>query len=103
MSGNKILTITKGYNCTVYLQKLMCNNPNLDLVNNNDSAKFGLILSICSKNIEQKRRRYDRMMDKVKTVYSTPTANTLYADRGALEGGGCIIKINCQYNNVLKF
>ena len=32
---NRNLTITKGHNCFVYLRKLMCSNPNLDLVNIN--------------------------------------------------------------------
>ena len=34
---------------------MMCNNPNLDLVNINAYTKFGKILSICSQDIELKR------------------------------------------------
>ena len=54
LSGNEISTITKGHNCVVYLQKLTRNNPNLDLVDVNAHAKFGLIPSIRSKDIERK-------------------------------------------------
>ena len=53
-SGNKVLTITKGHNCVVYLQKLMPNNPNQDLVNNNAYAILGyfylFIHKILSRN-----------------------------------------------------
>ena len=35
--------------------KMMCNNPNVDLVNMNAYTKFGEILSICSQDIERKR------------------------------------------------
>ena len=34
---------------------MMCNNPNVDLVNMNAYIKFGEILSICSQYIEEKR------------------------------------------------
>ena len=34
---------------------MMCNNPNLDLVNINVYTKFGEILSISSQDIERKR------------------------------------------------
>ena len=34
---------------------MMCNNPNVDLVNMNAYIKFGEILSICSQDIELKR------------------------------------------------
>ena len=34
---------------------MMCNNPNLDLVNMNAYFKFGEILSICSQDIERKQ------------------------------------------------
>ena len=53
LSGNEILIIIKGHNCVVYLQKLMCNKPNLDLVNVNVYAKFGLIASISSYDTER--------------------------------------------------
>ena len=32
-----------------------CNNPKLDLVNDDVHTKFGQILSICSQDIERKR------------------------------------------------
>ena len=35
--------------------KVICNNPNIDLVNINAYIKFGKILSICSQDIAQKR------------------------------------------------
>ena len=56
---NKIVTITKSHNCVVYLRKLTCHNPNLDLVNGNAYAKFGLIPSIRSQDIEQKQNSDD--------------------------------------------
>ena len=34
---------------------MMCNNPNVDVVNMNAYIKFGEILSICSQDIEWKR------------------------------------------------
>ena len=54
LSGNEILTSIKGHNSVKNLRKLMCNNPNLDIVNINASAKFGQIRSICSQDIERK-------------------------------------------------
>ena len=47
--------ITKGHNCVVNLQKWTPNNLNLDPVNITEYAKFGLILSIGSQDIEQKQ------------------------------------------------
>ena len=38
---------------------MMCNNPNLNLVNMNAYMKFGEILSICSQDIEQKPNKND--------------------------------------------
>ena len=35
--------------------KMMCNNPNIDLVNMNAYIKFGEILSTCSQDIERKQ------------------------------------------------
>ena len=55
LSGNKILTLIKGHNSIIHLRKLLCNNPNLDLVNINVYPKFGQIPSICSKAIQQKQ------------------------------------------------
>ena len=55
LSGNEILTPIKGHNSVKNLRKLMCNDPNLDLVNINAYAKFGQILSICSRDIERKQ------------------------------------------------
>ena len=46
---------------------MMCNNPNLDLVNIDVYTKFGEILQISSQDIERKRnfdRQTDGMTDK---------------------------------------
>ena len=55
LSGNEILTITKGRNYVIYLWKLTLNNPYLDLVNANAYTKSGLIPSIPSEEIDRKR------------------------------------------------
>ena len=44
------------------MQKMMCNNPNVDLVNMKAYIKLGEILSICSQDIELKQN-YDGMME----------------------------------------
>ena len=54
LSKNRILTSIKGSNSVVNLQKTKIYNTNIDLVNDNVFTKFGLILSIRSKDIEQK-------------------------------------------------
>ena len=54
LSGIQILTIARGHNCDVYLQKLTHNNPNLDRVNVNAYAKFGLTASTPFQDIEWK-------------------------------------------------
>ena len=53
---NRILTSIKGSNSVANLQKTTTKiyNTNIDLVNDNVFTKFGLILSIRSKDIEQK-------------------------------------------------
>ena len=55
LSGNEILTSIKGRNSVKILQKMMGNNPKLDLVNDDAHTKFGQILSIRSQDIERKR------------------------------------------------
>ena len=62
LSRNQILTSIKGRNSVANMQKMMHNNPNIDLVNDNVSRKFGLILSIHSQGIERKLN-YDRMTE----------------------------------------
>ena len=42
----------KGHNCVINLQKLMHNNPNLDVFIINAYAIFGQIPSIVSQDIE---------------------------------------------------
>ena len=44
-----------GHNSVPNVPKMTCNNPNLDLVNNNAFIKFGENLSICTQDIEWKR------------------------------------------------
>ena len=61
LSGNKILTITKGQNCVVSLRKLA--RTNLDLINVNAYAKFGLIPSIRFQDIERKQSRNHGMAE----------------------------------------
>ena len=51
---NQILTSIKGRNSVANLRKTKIYNTNVDLVNDNVFTKFGLILSICSQDIEQK-------------------------------------------------
>ena len=51
---NQILTLIKGHNSVANLLKMMLYNPNGDLVNDNVYTEFGLILSINSRDMEQK-------------------------------------------------
>ena len=46
---------SKGHNSVVNLQKLTCNNPNVDLIKVNAYVKFDQISSIRSQDIEWKR------------------------------------------------
>ena len=55
LSGNEILVQIKGHNSGSNVQKMTCNNPKLDLINMNAYIKLSENLSICSKDIEQKR------------------------------------------------
>ena len=55
LSGNEILTSIKGHNSVQILRKMTGNNLKLDHVNVDVHIKFGQILSICSRDIEQKR------------------------------------------------
>ena len=52
LSKNHILTSIKGSNSVANLRKMMIYNPDLHLINDNVYTKFGLILSICSQDIE---------------------------------------------------
>ena len=45
----------KGHNSGTNVQKMMCNNLNIDLVNMNVYIKFSEILSICSQDIKRKQ------------------------------------------------
>ena len=72
LSENEMLTITKGHNCVVNLQKWMHNSPNLNPVNVINYAKFGLIRLICSQAIERKRTRNDGITDNLYTSPSLP-------------------------------
>ena len=55
LTGNEILTSIKGHNSVKILRKMTGNNPKLDHVNVDVHINFGLILSICSRDIERKR------------------------------------------------
>ena len=52
LSKNQILTSIKGRNSVANLRKTIINNTNIDLVNDDVYTKFGLILSIGSRDIE---------------------------------------------------
>ena len=54
LSKNQFLTSIKGRNSVANLRKITIYNNNIDLVNDNAYTKFGLNLSICSQDIEQK-------------------------------------------------
>ena len=54
LSKNQILISTKGRNSVANLRKTMIYNTNVDLVNDNVYAKFGLNWSIRFQDIEQK-------------------------------------------------
>ena len=54
LSKNQILTSIKGRNSVANLRKTKIYNINVDIVNDNEFTKFGLILSIRSQDIEQK-------------------------------------------------
>ena len=54
LSSNKILTTIKGQNSVKILQKMIGNNPKLDLVNVDVHTKFGQILSIHTQYIKWK-------------------------------------------------
>ena len=54
LSKNQILTSIKGRYSVANLLKTKIYNTNLDLVTDNVYTKFGLILSLRSKDIEQK-------------------------------------------------
>ena len=43
------------HNSGTDVRKMMCNNPDLDLVNMIAYIKFGVILSICSQKFEWKQ------------------------------------------------
>ena len=53
-SKNQSLMSIKGHNSVVNLQKTMIYINNVDLVDDNLYTKFGLNLSICSQDMEQK-------------------------------------------------
>ena len=53
LSGNEILTSIKDRNSVKILRKMTGNNPKLDHVHVDVHTKFGQILSICSRDIEQ--------------------------------------------------
>ena len=49
------MTSIKGHNSVKILRKMRGNNPKVDVVNVDVHTKFGQILSISSRDIEQKR------------------------------------------------
>ena len=55
LSRNKILTSIKGYNSVTNKQIMADSNPSMDLIHIYTFTKFGVILSICPQDIEQKQ------------------------------------------------
>ena len=55
LSGNEISVQIKGHNAGTNVQKMICNNPELDLVNMNAYIKFVELLSIGSQDMAQKQ------------------------------------------------
>ena len=55
LSKNIILMSIKDHNSVAKFRKTMIYNINVGLVNDGVCTKFGLILSVCSKNIEKKQ------------------------------------------------
>ena len=51
-SKNQILESIKGHNSVANLRQATIYNTNIDLVNGDVHTKFGLVLSICSQDIE---------------------------------------------------
>ena len=51
-SKKQILESIKGRNSVANLRQTMIYNTNIDLVNDDVHTKFGLVLSICSQDIE---------------------------------------------------
>ena len=47
----EIKAYIKGHNSGTNVPKMMCNNPNVDLVNVNAYIKFVKLITICSKDI----------------------------------------------------
>ena len=72
LSWNKILTITKGHSSVVNLQKLMQNNPFLDVVKVNAYAKFDLTQWIHSQDIQLKWNPYDNQGPCVVALRNNP-------------------------------
>ena len=54
LSKNQVLTSIKGRNSVANLRKTKIYNTNVDLVNDSMYTKFGLNLSICFQDMEQK-------------------------------------------------
>ena len=52
LSKNQNLTSIKGHNPVANLRKTMINITNVDLLNDNEYTKYGVILSIRSQDIE---------------------------------------------------
>ena len=65
-SKNLILESIKGRNSVANLRKTKIYNTNLDLVTDNVYTNFGLILSICSQDIEQKPN-FDNLLYKCRS------------------------------------
>ena len=65
----------KGRNSDKILQKMMGNNPKLDLVDDDVHTKFGQILSICSQDIEWKRNFDIKARNSIKILHKMTCNN----------------------------
>ena len=75
---------------------MMCNNPNLDLININAYIKFGENLSICSQNIEQKQILAQIKGHNSNTSVQKMTCNNLKLDIVNINAYIKLVKI-CQF------
>ena len=86
LNGNDIPTSIKDQNSIINLQKLVLNNPNLDVVSINAYAKFGQIPSICSQDIKWKRNSDINQGALWKLTRNNPNLDLVYINAYATFG-----------------
>ena len=75
LSKKEIKAYIKGHNSGTNVPKMMCNNPNEDLVNINAYIKFVKLMTICSQDIERKRN-----LGQIKDHYSSTNVRNKSCD-----------------------